>query len=661
MGFNSVYRFLQEMFPQVDARLLKAVAFEHHKDADVAVDVILTEVIPLMSRRSTSALTHQDQRTGGSFNKQVGGEEKGTLLRHQQVVEETGVGPSSVPECAVDEDTSNELYSSGACSAGSGHLNEPLYTVSNTCDANDGNAESEELKSFENAQENHAGTGLDKVAPQTSNDLMHGAGDGFNYELAWDLCINVSEELKSLENAQENQAETGLDGVANKTSISLIHGAVEDLNCEQACANAEAKIINSPGMSQETEPEKNADMETTSANNDAFDYDVSIYTKCQNAVTSDTAALPVENSLAHPFLHVPGRIRNTHLELEVASGTAISVRENQESGCSFSKQDYSVSETSCVEDEISENNVLSQSDQVCKISLLEEIIEEAKTNKKILFSSMESLINLMRDVDLQENAANQAKMEAAQGGSDILVRVEELKQTLMTEKEANNRHAGEVYGEKAILATEMRELQSRLLSLSDERDKSLAILDEMRHTLEARLAAAEELRKAAEQEKLEKEESARNALAEQETVMEKVVQESMRLKQEAEENSKLREFLMDRGSIVDMLQGEISVICQDVRLLKEKFDAHLPLSKSFTSCQTSCILASSGSSVKSVASGMVIEKGELSELLKNISPPPSIDSLSPKSRLEDESGRVEHKALIDDGWDVFDKDSELDC
>lgn len=40
-------------------------------------------------------------------------------------------------------------------------------------------------------------------------------------------------------------------------------------------------------------------------------------------------------------------------------------------------------------------------------------------------------------------------------------------------------HAGEVYGEKAILVTEVKELENRLLSLSDERDKSLAILDEV--------------------------------------------------------------------------------------------------------------------------------------------------------------------------------------
>ena len=54
--------------------------------------------------------------------------------------------------------------------------------------------------------------------------------------------------------------------------------------------------------------------------------------------------------------------------------------------------------------------------------------------------------------------------------------------------------------------------------------------------------------------------------------MAKVVQESKILQKEAEENAKLWEFLMDRGCVVDTLQGEISVIRQDVRLLKEKFD-----------------------------------------------------------------------------------------
>lgn len=62
---------------------------------------------------------------------------------------------------------------------------------------------------------------------------------------------------------------------------------------------------------------------------------------------------------------------------------------------------------------------------------------------------------------------------------------------------------------------------------------------QMRQTLEERLAVAEEMKKAAEQERLEKEELTRSALAEQEAIMEKVVQESKLLEKEAEENSKV--------------------------------------------------------------------------------------------------------------------------
>ena len=64
----------------------------------------------------------------------------------------------------------------------------------------------------------------------------------------------------------------------------------------------------------------------------------------------------------------------------------------------------------------------------------------------------------------------------------------------------------------------------------------------MRQTLEACLGAAEEVKRAAELEKLEKEESAREALAEQEAIMEKVVQEAKLLEREAEENSKVPLF-----------------------------------------------------------------------------------------------------------------------
>lgn len=66
---------------------------------------------------------------------------------------------------------------------------------------------------------------------------------------------------------------------------------------------------------------------------------------------------------------------------------------------------------------------------------------------------------------------------------------------------------------------------------------------QIHQTHEARLAAAEDLRKAAEHEKLDKEESARNLLAQQEEIMENVVQESRLIAQAAEENSKVATYL----------------------------------------------------------------------------------------------------------------------
>lgn len=61
----------------------------------------------------------------------------------------------------------------------------------------------------------------------------------------------------------------------------------------------------------------------------------------------------------------------------------------------------------------------------------------------------------------------------------------------------------------------------------------------MHTTLKSRMAAVEAMLKTLEDEKLAKEEHAQKALAEQEALMEKVVQESRILQQEANENSKV--------------------------------------------------------------------------------------------------------------------------
>ncbi|KAI3773094.1 hypothetical protein L6452_04293 [Arctium lappa] len=234
-----------------------------------------------------------------------------------------------------------------------------------------------------------------------------------------------------------------------------------------------------------------------------------------------------------------------------------------------------------------DSTLIISSPQICSSQLVDFAIEEARNNKKTLISEMDSVIGFMREVECEEKAAELAKDEAAKSSLQVLAMVDELKQAQQLAKETNAMYAREVYAQKAVLATELEELQLRVSCLLDDEDISLAVLDEMRRALETRLASALIKKELADKEKLENEKSFREALAYQESEMAEVVEESYRLKQEASENSKLQEFLIDRGHVVDMLNGEISDKC---RVLRKEIDFVIPQigsSSSLTASRTS--------------------------------------------------------------------------
>ncbi|KAJ6680282.1 ELKS/RAB6-INTERACTING/CAST FAMILY PROTEIN [Salix purpurea] len=424
MGFKTVYKCLTDVFPQVDVRILKAVAIEHSKDADVAVEVVLSEIIPSLSRHSAVPSPPCEDTTPSLPSDGENEQEKESGLRRQQVSLVEGV--TSEPRLVAKEDAKKTELISGL----QGHI------------------EGEEL--------------ILLGKPQLQEDILQ-------------------------------------------------PGSSQTPRLMPACLGQE----NGELCGSWTESESHWK---------AFDGP-------ENATYS------------------------------VAEQTPDSAEDSHHSDFSGDSENMN-------------------SKQLGQIELLEENVEAAKDNKKTLFLEMESVMILMKEAELKEMAAEQAKDEAARGGLDILIKVEELKQMLVRAKEANGMHAGEVYGEKAILATEVRELQARLLSLSDEKDNALAILDEMRQTLKSRLAAAEELMKIAELEKLEKEEAAQNAL-------------------------------------------------------------------------TSCILASSGTSVKSLASDLGAEIGETSELPKEPVLACSADDVqSPELHHESvERASSDKKQLLDDEWD----------
>jgi len=108
----------------------------------------------------------------------------------------------------------------------------------------------------------------------------------------------------------------------------------------------------------------------------------------------------------------------------------------------------------------------------------------------------------------------------------------------------------------------------------------------------------------------------------------------------------------------DFCRGEISVICQDVKSLKENFDNRTSPGKSPLLRQTSSVLACSNSSVKNVALDPGTGQLELLELPTKTSRAPSVGSQTPRSSVGEqqaaEAGATPRKELLDEDWELFD-------
>ncbi|KAK6164714.1 hypothetical protein DH2020_001578 [Rehmannia glutinosa] len=573
MGFDSVYMSLQELFPQLDARALRAAAIEHSKDVDAAVVAVLEEIVPFFVERSepSSPLTRSISVGETSEAALVGN----VNCVNQQSSHDTGDGPS-----------------------------EPFY------DAYDGHREGEgaELTLSEKNNENRM-----KMSAEV---FSHGKPVALFDLNANSLPIELSEAPETEETLSVDKCIKMSSDRSPQHTLGTLQDA--DMGLNQNMNFTEEDVIALL-------------LETDFSNVGNEENDLKLWADGNDLVDrTDVIVSPLESSAR--LVEAPDTRESNLEKLEVSLST------------DTASNTKTMSNIVVTEDVPTLNATMSQSSQTRIIDVVEEMISDARNNKKTLFTSMESVIRLMRQVELKEQAAEKAKEEAAKGGKNILDKVEELKQMLQHAKEANDMNAGEVYGEKAILATELRELQSRVLSVSDERDKSLEVLDEMRQILEVQLAALENEIQSVEQEKLEKENGARKLLADQELIMEKVVQESKILNQLASDNAELQEFLVDRGRVVDMLQGEIGVICQDVRVLKEKFDANVPLSKSLSSNVTSFILASS------ISSSL---QSPIPDQVEPIALSPE-DALLETQKMEEKAAVDDLNALHDEGWDLVD-------
>ncbi|MFS7930829.1 hypothetical protein Hanom_Chr04g00348831 [Helianthus anomalus] len=227
-----------------------------------------------------------------------------------------------------------------------------------------------------------------------------------------------------------------------------------------------------------------------------------------------------------------------------------------------------------------------------ELELLNDLIEDATNNTKILASRLDRAISLKRKVELNEKVAEEAKAEAAKSSLDILAKVEALKQAQQLVKETNDMvHARELHAQKTVLAKDLKELKLRMSGALNEGRRSLGASDAMRNVLKMRLTIAVREKELADKEKLEKENLALEALAFEESQMLKLENESNRLKQEAVKTSKLQDLFKDRESVVNMIHAEALDKHQDINLFIERLDQPLlKLHGVLSSSQTSADL-----------------------------------------------------------------------
>jgi hypothetical protein len=248
----------------------------------------------------------------------------------QQAIDKPDVGPSSDPhpidgEAAKETDHTGSVLHADATPLVEA-LNESM--VSDFYDANDGNdqscvyTENEEVILLGKAQENSVKVGLNQIVPATSNDQKQ-------------ICENVkSEELIS-----SGTSKVGPELTTPAITTSSVNGWQEDL--ENDWKDFDFPMADNFGMVI------NGESHNAESCSDS--------TEVRNFV-AQLVPLSIQG-------HAP-----------VAGGSSDIAL----------KQDYAVSEKSDLEDEPKRDTMVTHSGKVCKIDLLEEIIEDAKNNKVLL-------------------------------------------------------------------------------------------------------------------------------------------------------------------------------------------------------------------------------------------------------------------------------------
>ncbi|XP_047055718.1 uncharacterized protein LOC124661872 [Lolium rigidum] len=642
MAFKQVFYALREVFPQVDLRILKAVASQYSSDVDAAVGFVYSDVLPAVSEPTETHYALQDidfaEHDHTDFEKpnlqsgrislvDLGAQEDASVLFGMSAENSRTVGEcnpfleydgpfcsnNKIENCSQIEDKVVINETRIPTTAIGSLLQEHYFQVESSRTSA---TEPRMIEYEQSACNDHCASEKDKVTPETENignlkqyndnfklsDLFASSGSMLPLFMESSSGCAVKHEeqvpLKPTNAVSGHDIASSEDNCYLETLFVNFHS-----NEDRETSNS---LLDAPTVHTLSKAKDNYDLQVLFENIDTTGKESGVLCTAENH--------PELNNLAND-----GSFHNLFAELctidkttEVPSnfpgkgGSDIVHKEQQtlihSNNCGAFTSTWNFNDDKHFVCPIVEldafrpneewkmpgahksEGILDISTHSYHITDLNKNISDTTKSKELLTSLYESTIMKM-EVELQEENSRLAKQNANKAHQNYLAMVEHFNQLIENSKESNDKQAQVVGEEKCLLVTLTQDLQSRLTKLSAQRDEALTTVQEIKCELDARLATSMEEEATALEDIMQKEKVALLVRNDKEGTMRSIMEESRKLQKEAEENILLRGLLLDQGRLIDIMQGEISSIHANVVAMKERISgSKLKSALVLTSC-----------------------------------------------------------------------------
>ncbi|KAM0857134.1 hypothetical protein ACQ4PT_048669 [Festuca glaucescens] len=525
MAFKQVFYALREVFPQVDLRILKAVASQYSSDVDAAVGFVFSDVLPAVSEPTGTHYTLQDidyaehdhtdskkpnLHSGRISLVDLGAQEDasvlfGTSAENSRTVGECNPfleydGPfcsnNKIENCSQIEDKVVINETRIPTTAMNSLLQEHYFQVGSSQTSATEPHMIEYEQSASGGCNDHCASEKDIVTPETEN-IGNPKQCNDNFELSNLFASSGSILPLFMESssgcAVEHEGQIPLK-LSNAVSEHDIASSEDNCYLETLFVNFHSKedrqtsknLLDAPTIHTLSKAKDNYDLQVLFENIDNTGKESGVLGTAENPPELNNlfAELCTVDKTTQVPSNFPGKGGSDRVHKEELTSTHSNNCGTFTSTCNFKDDKHFVCPT--VELDAFRLNeewkipgahksegILDISTHSYHITDLNKNISDTTKSKESLSALYESTIMKMKEVELQEENSRLAKQNANKAHQNYLSMVEQFNQLIENSKESNDKQAKVVGEEKCLLVAITQDLQSQLTKLSAQRDEAL--------------------------------------------------------------------------------------------------------------------------------------------------------------------------------------------